>query len=359
MRSATGLAFGFAVLATMPLSKAYASSVAYPAGGYTRLAAERAVVLWDEAARQEHLVVASRFQGDARAFAYFVPTPKPATAKVASHAVGAAVFALVPSADRDDSDQKPETFGAQPALDVDAVTVTALDVRDGAGLEAWAKGRGFVVPPNTVDWASRYLSRGWSLSAVEARVAGDSSREVSLAPVVLSFASDVPLLPYAQPATDSKDEGEYLARHAIVGIDEPRLSAWVFAGTPVAAYAEEAIAAPWVHAVATVEGAALASAFGGESDLGRVARQRASWSVTFLDQRTGPRAAEGEVVLRPTAAEAAPGIVEAAPEVRAEAAPAPAPDRRIRGVVVLVAVLIVAAIAAASELLPGSRAQRS
>jgi hypothetical protein len=191
-------------------------------GRFVRIETEEALIIWDEAAQRQHLILRASFESDAADFGFLVPTPgKPELAAVDDRTfqtlaatTGVAVL-----------EQKP----------VAGYDATVLEVADAGALDAWLRSNGYPSSPELVDWARPYVERKWKMTAF--KFAGGSP-QVATGVVRISFQTPRPFFPYREPAGAGTRERMlriyFLADarfRGIVGDYEPWAGAAVWSGS--------------------------------------------------------------------------------------------------------------------------------
>ena len=277
-----------AVLAVLAAPDAHASAVTYTDGAFARIASERAVVVWDAVRKTEHLLLDVTIDADARDFGLLVPVP--ATASIAKDD-DARIDAAASLAS--------ESAGAAAGADrLYAFEVSTL--RDAGALAAWLAKRGHVARANVTTWAQAYFARGLSLAAI-AYVATKPERRAWRVPALrLSFATDAPTFPYAEPAPDAKDESDF-ARRVSADEDDPAprtLDVWAIAPGELHALGGRAGGLA-IRGGRAASGDALARALGDVGAWDFDARARDTWFVTHFEESTVRRVGSSDFTFAP------------------------------------------------------------
>jgi hypothetical protein len=288
--------------------EAHASGVTYADGAFARIARERAALVWDAARSTEHLVLDVTFDADAKDFGLLVPVP-----------VGSATSVTKDDAAHIDAIAALDGTSADANADASAERLYAFDVRtlrDGAALTAWLAERGHVARPNLATWAEAYFARGVGLAAI-AYVANKPGRHAWRVPALrISFATDAPIFPYAEPSPDAKDESDFERRASAASdahdahdsSDAPRtLDLYAIARQELRASGGRAGGLAVAGGRArSISGDALAMALVDASGWGFDARAGGAWLVTRFEESSGRRVGASDYVLVPARTFAAP-----------------------------------------------------
>ncbi len=224
---------------------------------------EQVLVIHDEAAKVEHLVMELRFDKADRSFGYIIPIPSPPTAveKVAHSPFdslrdiytftavmglggmgrgleginlagqgaggglgGGATLAQPPPPAVEVLDEQP----------MGSFTSFTLAVHDASELGAWLKEHDFTAPKAIEPWADRYARMGFSFVALKYNPATDAGvKGMTSETVRVSFPTPQVFFPYSEPVPAK------LAKRLV--------AAWVIAAAPLRPIAREQahIAQPW------------------------------------------------------------------------------------------------------------------
>lgn len=204
------LGLALVIACMMHVSPVRASGVACPVGAYARLAGERTLVVWDAANHREHFVQKAWFEGDPRSFGYFVPTPTPPVVAKESDEVIDKVASLVDG----DVLPVPEAPGGggdvMQRVRIDGFEVVSIDA---SALGAWLDKNGCAQDRAVLAWANTY-AKGWVINAVRYAPQGEAARRAIETPTLrFSFATDVPIYPYAEPPNDKAAEAAFYKRY--------------------------------------------------------------------------------------------------------------------------------------------------
>jgi hypothetical protein len=202
-----------ALLAPLVSPPTEACVIATAAGRAVRIVAEEALLVWDPAQQVEHFVRRADFRNDRQPFGFVVPTPGRPTLAEADDAVftrlaaryGRPVRRLrsAPAAGGSPSGHRGVTVVSEQR--VAGLDATVLRATDAGALAAWLGARGFAQRPAITTWLGRYTSGNWHLTAF--RYDGGARSRVGSRAVRLSFATDRPFYPYAEPTDQPQETG--------------------------------------------------------------------------------------------------------------------------------------------------------
>jgi hypothetical protein len=216
------LAIGTLVLGTVLLladvPPAEGCAVARPANESVAIAAETAVIVWDEAAGVEHFIRRASFATQAKDFGFLVPTPeRPDLGEANDEAFKALARLTEP---RTVVQKRPSGGGgcnigcasARKAGEAEAQVevldqkriagqdIAILKANDADKLGQWLQEHDYDFSPALRDWVRPYLEKKWIITASKiAREAAGSGHLTSNA-VRMSFKTDRPFFPYSEPA---------------------------------------------------------------------------------------------------------------------------------------------------------------
>ncbi|MBI5517374.1 MAG: DUF2330 domain-containing protein [Deltaproteobacteria bacterium] len=176
-----------------------------------RVEAEEALIVYDPASRTEHFIRKADFRSDGQPFGFIVPTPTRPTLAEADEAVFtrlAARYGIAPRALR--ARGAPGARGLPGVVVVEVQRVAGLDAtvlraNDATALAAWLGARGFAHRPAITAWLGRYTTGDWHLTAF--RYNGGPRSQVGSRAVRLSFTTDAPFYPYAEPSDQPQESG--------------------------------------------------------------------------------------------------------------------------------------------------------
>lgn len=214
------------VLAALAVPRvAWPCAPAPPEGASVAIVDEEAVIVWDPATKTEHFVRRARFDTEAKAFGFLVPTPsvpeleavddsvfdtlaaaiEPETVvKTGPHFVPFALVATPFLMLRGDAVDKSIAGAPRVAIlktqRVGGYDATVLAADDPAALADWLAERGFAKSADLEAWLAEYVAKKWKLAAFQiAKDEGGSSLATSA--VRMSFTTDEPFYPYREPAS--------------------------------------------------------------------------------------------------------------------------------------------------------------
>jgi hypothetical protein len=158
-------------------------------GMFVQIAAEEAIIIWDEGAKRQHFIRRASFDTDAKDFGLLVPTPsKPELGESDDAAFDLLAKITAPTS-------APVTLLEQkPVAGLDAAVLEASDAK---ALDGWLSKHGYPSSPQLVEWYAPYVAAQWKITAF--RIAADSPK-VSSAAVRMSFQTERPFFPYREPA---------------------------------------------------------------------------------------------------------------------------------------------------------------
>ena len=169
-------------------------------GRYVHVAAEEAIIVWDEAAKRQHFIRRAAFDTDAKDFGFLVPTPsKPELGEADDEAFGMLAGITVPP------ERARVAAAAVTVLEQKAVAgfdAAVLQATDANALDGWLRKHGYPASAELLEWYKPYVAQGWLITAF--KVAGATTR-----PVRMSFQTERAFFPYREPAAKA---GEAKAR---------------------------------------------------------------------------------------------------------------------------------------------------
>ncbi len=179
-------------------------------GGAVPIAGEEALIVFDELRHVEHFVRRAHFSGVSEDFGFVVPTPSRPTLTEVSDDVFDRLFRIYrrpPVRDRDPSERGRRSSGA---LDSGSVTVveesvvagltsTILLADSATALDGWLAEHGYQGGPELVAYLTPYVRDGWYLTAFRVAPPSGSARAMTMRAIRMTFATDVPIFPYAEP----------------------------------------------------------------------------------------------------------------------------------------------------------------
>lgn len=199
---------------------AWPCAVADPGSLRTRVRAEEALIVFDEAKGIEHFIRSAEFATEAESFGFIVPTPsEPEFGEFDSTVFEKLVSAYEAA--------RPETrnleispmfllrkLGGGPAgglvqvlgsSRVAGMDVTVVKASDAGALSAWLEKHGFTMRPALQAWLDSYVKQGWVFSAF--KYAGAPQSHMTSKAVRISFATKLPIYPYREPSDSERYGG--------------------------------------------------------------------------------------------------------------------------------------------------------
>ncbi len=208
---------------TVPL--AHACATAPPEGASVAVAAESAIIVWDEATKTEHFIRRATFETSARDFGFLVPTPtKPELAAASDDAFQKLEDVIRPEVvtrtERRGIDLMPlvlmtfsRSAAAPPAVEasvrvleekrVAGYDAAVLEADDAGALAEWLKQRGYARRPALEAWLAPYVAQKWKLTAFKITDDGPDlaarRRALATEAVRMTFHTERPFFPYREP----------------------------------------------------------------------------------------------------------------------------------------------------------------
>lgn len=169
------------------------------AGRFVHIAAEEAIIVWDEAAKRQHFIRRAAFDTDAKDFGFLVPTPsKPELAEADDEAFR--MLARITADPRLEklnlAATKAEAPAAVTVLEQKAVAgfdAAVLQATDANALDGWLRQHGYPASAELLEWYKPYVAQGWLITAF--KVTGATTK-----PVRMSFQTERAFFPYREPA---------------------------------------------------------------------------------------------------------------------------------------------------------------
>lgn len=184
--------------------------IAIGRSGAVPIAGEEALIVWDEARHIEHFVRRAHFTGMTEDFGFVVPTPSRPTLTEVNDDVFDRLFRLYrrpPVRAPHDPHLRGRVSRSADALSgvtvveesvVAGLTSTILLADSPTALDGWLAEHGYRGGPELVAYLAPYVRDGWYLTAF--RVApGATAGPLTMRAVRMSFSTDVPIFPYAEP----------------------------------------------------------------------------------------------------------------------------------------------------------------
>jgi hypothetical protein len=167
------------------------------------------IVIWDEAHHTEHFIRNASFKSGATDFGFIAPTPGKPELSQASNRAFYTLAALQPvilrrafarSYAKESMMRSSAVVQVIQEADVAGYHATTLKSPDAHAINDWMNEHGYVSTPEVEEWAERYCSRGWYLTAF--KVVDKSKLIASTGTVRMSFKTDNPYNPFYVPKTN-------------------------------------------------------------------------------------------------------------------------------------------------------------
>ncbi len=304
-------------------SPAAACGAAYPNGSYVELSREQTLIVWDAEKKTEHFVRKPTFDGDPKAFGFFVPTPTVPVIKKEDDAIFERVRHLL-EVPRPATTGEARGTAAAPAggaghvdvvqtVVIDGFQVVTLAATDENALGDWLAKNQFVDKPALRAWAKTYTDKHWLINAMRYEGNGTGGKHGALeTPTLrLSFTTDAPFYPYTEVENDAADRKAFLDRAGPIGCspDDPLcedsaptaqrprpLDVWVVAQAPLQSTIGGTTGGPPVLDAALVSTPALTTALGDTKAWGFDPSTHPTWVVTHLSETVAKRNAPADVI---------------------------------------------------------------
>jgi hypothetical protein len=230
-----------ALLVPMSARPASACAPAPPEGATVAVAAESAIIVWDEATKIEHFIRRATFETTAKDFGFLVPTPtKPELAEVSDDAfhqledlirpevvtrtvlrgidlMPLVLFTFARSAVK----SEPPVEASVRVLEQKRVAgydATVLEADEASALAEWLKRNGYAQRPALVEWLTPYVAQKWKITAFKiAEPSADdpvqrasTSRALATDAVRMSFRTERPFFPYREPRDQRESNAQSL-----------------------------------------------------------------------------------------------------------------------------------------------------
>jgi hypothetical protein len=344
-------------VALAPTPRVWGCAVAPPAGGWTDVSTETAVIVWDEKAKVQHFIRSASFQSTSAEFGFLVATPSQpkleeatgdgfdllerATAPREETRVENAEFGcFAMSAKFDTVGAVAEGVEVLEEKRVGAYDAAVLRADDPDQLYDWLAKNGYDARPELKGWLKAYTENKWVVTAFKvaagAKPSEPSGREqrfgVAGSVVRMSFPTDRPFFPYREPADQrqARSDAPYLPRMLrVYFLAEARYDGKIGDGSTT--WPGRAV---WSNAIDTGTFAAVAKAGKLDADLGGRA-----WRLTEFEDRSSPRPGVDELYFQRSPDQ---GTLERPPHVRIVYRQWPAKLAAVA--VTVVPILLVAAI---------------
>ena len=212
------LALTLAVLSTAPITSDHAAACATafrPGARAPSVASEEALIVWDEATRTEHFIRRAKFEGAPERFGFLVPTPSRPELAEADQEVFPRLARLftapIPRSASTRRSASGSPLRSRPVTVVEerriaGMQATVLTATDAQALAAWLGQNGFENRPSLAAWLAPYVRGTFHVTAFRYDALAQQTRVATQA-VRLSFRTDAPFYPYAEPTDAPRVSG--------------------------------------------------------------------------------------------------------------------------------------------------------
>lgn len=170
------------------------------------MAAETAVIIWDDEAKLQHFIRKATFEGKAKNFGFIFPSPtQPSRIEVSNEELFGYLESFEPvprsfgcsGADAVASEAKAGGVEVLEQKRVGDYEATVLRSVSGREIADWLRANGHNMRPAMVPWFDHYVKKGWVFTALKyvAR-----ATETPTKAVAISFKTDRPFYPYKMPS---------------------------------------------------------------------------------------------------------------------------------------------------------------
>jgi hypothetical protein len=279
-------------------------------GGHVTIASESAVILYDEKTKTEEFIRRASFQTQVPYFGFLVPTPtQPAIdetpdevfqtledwtkPEVVTQTVTRPRGAKVAFATRDSA---PAAGAAVEVLDVQFVAggkATVLKANDAQALKEWLQKHGYVTRPDLEKWLAPYIKQGWYITAFQIIKAEKENQGLSTKAMRMTFKTDRPFYPYAEPDDQRRAGGGFVPRRLlrIFLISSSRMEGKL--DHPATRYPGQAA---WANRLSDERRAAVVAKIGGKE---KAILPASAW-LTVFDDRSSPRPGVADLYFSPS-----------------------------------------------------------
>jgi hypothetical protein len=191
-------------------SSVWACSGVGPRGKPVVFGDQTNIVIWDEAHHTEHFIRNANFRSGADDFGFIAPTPGKPQLNGASNQVFYTLASLQPIPVYNAARAGSGGFGGGKSrssevkviqeADVAGYHATTLWATNAQAINDWMNEHGYVSTPEVEEWADRYTSRGWYLTAF--KVVDKSKLAASTGTVRMSFKTNKPYNPFYVPTSN-------------------------------------------------------------------------------------------------------------------------------------------------------------
>ena len=220
--------WGVAIGALVTLGGVWACSGVGPRGQPVVFGDQTNIVIWDEAHHMEHFIRNAKFKSGADDFGFIAPTPNKPELSKASNKAFVTLASLAPQirygmafgggAGGMRAKSRSDEVQVIQEADVSGYHATTLKCPDAHSINDWMNEHGYVSTPEVEEWAQRYCSRGWYLTAF--KVVDKSKLIASTGTVRMSFKTNKPYNPFYVPKTNIPINGGGTLRVYFVSVGD-------------------------------------------------------------------------------------------------------------------------------------------
>lgn len=207
-----------------------------PSGNPVVNADQTVIILWDAAAKIEHMIRKASFKSEADDFGFLVPTPNQPELEES----GNDAFPYLYKVTEPETKQVPRPSGIGCGClkksevksaatksevrillekEVAGFKAVVLEANSASALIGWLKDNGYAFSQQIEAWAKPYVEAGWKITALKIAKDRDGKDKttVTAGALRITFQTDRPLFPYREP--DPQSPAEALgARHRLLRI---------------------------------------------------------------------------------------------------------------------------------------------
>ena len=171
------------------------------------IAAESAIIIWDEANKTEHFIRRSSYKTEAKDFGFLVPTPsRPELAEAKDAAfrqleqLTAAPIIYPPGQARNTPVKDANKVEVLEIKRVAGFDAAVLKANDAGALNDWLKANNYQSSPELAGWVEPYVKSGWIITAFKIASDAPKTKGINTSAVRMSFKTERPFYPYREPA---------------------------------------------------------------------------------------------------------------------------------------------------------------
>jgi hypothetical protein len=195
------------------------------AGGRVTIASESAIIIWDEKTKTEHFIRRASFETRVPYFGFLVPSPTtPELAEAPDQLFKDLEEWSKPETVTQKVPRPNVTPGGRSLGKADNAFPTSVQVLneqfvagfkavslkadDPVKMQQWLDEHEYVTRPDLDKWLEPYVKAGWVITAFQITKDNQASTGLSTQAVRMSFKTDRPFYPYAEPA-DQREKGSF------------------------------------------------------------------------------------------------------------------------------------------------------